>query len=128
MSICHKALASQLLAGLGTGKAIKYGPLSGKELKTAREANPRGYFTLLADAINKSRAPAFAGGSLKKAALLLEALSKNFPDSSAVKIHLAEAYGRLGRRDEAQALILPIVKSNPSDLFAAMVAAKLREK
>jgi tetratricopeptide (TPR) repeat protein len=127
LTASHKALAGQLLATLGMAKAMKYGPLANDELKKAQKAAPQGYFSLLVDAVNVSRAPVFAGGNLKKAATMLEKLSKDFPDSMDVKIHLAEAYARIGRRDEARTIITPIVKSNPSDLFAAKVAARVKE-
>ena len=124
----HKALASQLLAGLGMLKAMKYGPMSQDELKKAQKANPKGYFTLLDDAVNTSRAPVFAGGDLKKAIVMLEQMAKDFPDSVEVRIHLADAYIRVGKREEARAIIIPIVQGNPSDLFAAKVASRVKEK
>jgi tetratricopeptide (TPR) repeat protein len=127
LTASHKAFASQILAGLGMLKAMKWGPFSGDELKKAQKANPQGYFTLLADAVNSSQAPPFAGGDIKRAIRMFEKLSKDFPDSLVVKIHLADAYARTNRRDEARALISPIVKSNPSNLFAAKVAAKLKD-
>jgi tetratricopeptide (TPR) repeat protein len=127
LTASHKAFAYQLLASLGMLKAMKYGPLSGDELKKAQKANPQGYFTLMVDAVNASKAPPFAGGDLKRAILMFQKLSKDYPDSVEVRIHLADAYARTNKRDEARALIDPIVKSNPSNLFAAKVASKLMD-
>jgi hypothetical protein len=128
LTASHKSFASQVIASLGMLKAMKWGPLSEGELKNAQKANPQGYFSLLAEAVNTSRAPPFAGGNLKKAVVMLEKLAKDFPDSAEVKIHLADAYIRTGKRDEGRALILPIVQSNPSDLFAKKTAERLEQK
>jgi predicted Zn-dependent protease len=128
LTASHKALASQLLASLGMRKAIKYGPKAADELKKAQKANPQGYYSLLVEAINACQAPSFAGGNPKKAALLLEKMVKEFPDSADVRIHLADAYIRLDRYEEARNLILPIVKSDSLNLLAKKIAAKLPEK
>ena len=107
-------------------KGAKYGPRAASELKKAQKANPEGYYSLLVEAINACQAPSFAGGSPKKAALLLEKMANDFPDSADVRIHLADAYIRLARYEEASTLILPIVKSDSSNLLAKKIAAKLK--
>ena len=121
----HKSLASQLLASLGMGKAIKFGPLAASEIKKTQQAKPEGYFSILVEAVNANRAPAFAGGSPKKAVELFEKMAKTYPDSIDVKIHLADAYSQVGRRDEARKLIEPITAAFPSNLFAKKIAANL---
>jgi predicted Zn-dependent protease len=120
----HRALACQLIAGLGIGKGTTYGPREAKELEKARKANPRGYFSLLATAINTSQAPSFVGGSPEKAVVMLEKMENDFPDSIDVKIHLAAAYRRAKRREDAFALIQPIVKAFPANLLAQRVLAE----
>ena len=124
----HKALACQLLASVGMAKAIKYGPRAAEELKKAQKANPQGYYSQLVEAINACQAPSFAGGNPKKAVLILEKMATDFPDSADVKIHLADAYIQLDRKDDALTLLSSILKSSPSNLLAQKIAGKLREK
>ncbi len=121
----HKALVSQLLASLGVFKGAKFGPRAASELKKAQQANPQGYFSQLVEAINANRAPSFAGGSPKKAVELFEKMAKTFPDSIDVRIHLADAYAQVGRKDEARRTIDPITSAFPYNLLAKRVAANL---
>jgi predicted Zn-dependent protease len=121
----HKALVSQLLASLGMLKGAKYGPRAASELKKAQKANPEGYFTLLVTAINANRAPSFAGGSPKKAVELFEKMAKTFPDSIDVKIHLADAYIQVGRKEDARRTIDPLTAAFPYNLLAKKIAANL---
>jgi hypothetical protein len=125
LTASHKSLACQLLAGQSIGKGAIYGPRAAKELKKAQAANPQGYFSLLVEAINANQAPSFAGGSPKKAVILLEKMAMDFPDSIDVKIHLSEAYSKVGRTEDAYRLIMPITKAYPSNLLARRIAAKL---
>jgi tetratricopeptide (TPR) repeat protein len=121
----HKALASQLLASIGMAKAIKYGPRAAEELKKAQKANPQGYYSLLVEAINACQVPSFAGGDPKKAVLILEKMAKDFPDSADIKIHLADAYIRLDRKDDARRAIDSVTAAFPYNPLAKKVAAKL---
>lgn len=121
----HKALACQLLATQGISSGATYGPRAAKELKKAQAANPKGYFSLFVEAINTNQAPSFAGGNPKKAVVLLEKLADDFPDSIDVKIHLSEAYSKVGRSEDASRIITPIVQKFPSNLLARKIAAKL---
>lgn len=125
LTASHKALASQLLAAQSIGKGAIYGPRAAAEIKKSKVANPQGYFSLLIEAINANQAPSFAGGSSKKAVILLEKMEKDFPDSIDVKIHLSEAYIKVGRSEDAYRLIMPITKAYPSNLLARKIAAKL---
>ena len=124
----HKALASQLLAGLSISSGAMYGPRIATELKKAQKANPTGYYSLLVEAINVNQAPSFVGGSPKKAVVLLEKMALDFPDSIDVKIHLSEAYGKVGRFNEAMEVIKPIIKAHPDNLLARKIAAELLSK
>ncbi|MCU0608744.1 MAG: tetratricopeptide repeat protein [Chitinispirillaceae bacterium] len=128
LAASHRALVCQLLASTGIQNGALYGPRSASEVKKAKAANPKGYFALLAEAMNVSRAPAFAGGSPAKAAALLETLSSRFPDSIDVKIHLADAWSRSGRAADARKIITPIVDSFPANLLARKVAAGVRRE
>lgn len=128
LTASHKALVSQLLSGLGIRKGAFYGPRSATELKKAQKANPQGYFSLLVDAINMLKAPSFFGGNPKKAVAMLEKMAGTFPDSIDVKIHLADAYGTLGKRDDARMILAPIVTTYPLNLLARKVAATLKAK
>jgi hypothetical protein len=128
LTASHRALSCQLLAVQGFKNGAIYGPRAAKELKKAQRANPRGYYSLLIEAINANQAPSFAGGSPEKAVVLLEKMITVFPDSVDVKIHLAEAYGKVGRKDDAKRVILPIVKEYPANLLARKIAAKLSPK
>jgi hypothetical protein len=121
----HKALVCQLLASLGMLKGAKYGPRAASELKKAQKANPEGYFTLLVTAVNANRAPSFAGGSPKKAVELFEKMAKAFADSIDVKIHLADAYLQVGRKDDARKTIEPVTAAFPYNLLAKKIAANL---
>lgn len=125
LTASHKALASQLLAAQSIGKGAIYGPRAAAEIKKAQAANPQGYFSRLVGAINANQAPSFAGGSPKKAVVLLEKMANDFPDSIDVKIHLSEAYIKVGRSEDAYRLIMPITKAYPSNLLARKIAAKL---
>jgi tetratricopeptide (TPR) repeat protein len=124
----HKALASQLLASLGIIKGAKYGPRAASELKKAQNANPQGYFTQLVEAVNANRAPSFAGGSPKKAVELFEKMATTFPDSIDVKIHLADAYKQVGRKDDASKTIELVAAAFPYNLLAKKIAATVAEK
>jgi len=108
MAAVHRALACQLIAGQGIVKGAKYGPRAAAELKKARKANPQGYYSLLVEAINTSQAPSFAGGDPAKAALLLEKMEKEFPDSIDVKIHLSRAYRKAKRLADAAPKFNPL--------------------
>jgi predicted Zn-dependent protease len=125
LTASHKALACLLLASQSLGQGILYGPRSAKELKKAQSANPRGYFTLLVEAINLSQAPSFVGGNPQRAVVLLENMMKVFPDSIDVKIHLTAAYFKIGRISDARRLIAPIVNSNPRNLLGRKIAGML---
>jgi hypothetical protein len=124
LTASHKALACQLLAGLGISKGARYGPQAASELKKAQKANPQGYFSLLVEATNSNQAPAFAGGSPAKAVLILEKMAAEFPDSVPVKIHLSDAYIKVGRSEEARRLLGSIIQKYPLDLLARKIAAK----
>lgn len=128
LTASHKALVSQLLSGLGIRKGALYGPRSATELKKAQKANPEGYFSLLVDAITTLKAPSFVGGNPKKAVTMFEKMVRTFPDSIDVKIHLADAYGTLGRRNDAQMILAPVVTTYPSNLLARKIAATLKAK
>jgi hypothetical protein len=128
LTATHKALASQLLAGMGIGKGAVYGPRVAMELQKAQKTNPQGYFSLLVDAINTNQAPSFAGGNPKKAAVMLEKMAALFPDSIDVTIHLADAYRKTGRLEEARNILFPLVKTHPSNLLARKFAAQLPPK
>ena len=128
MAAGHRALACQLIAGQGIVKGAKYGPRAAAELKKARKANPQGYYSLLVEAINTSQAPSFAGGDPAKAALLLEKMEKEFPDSIDVKIHLSRAYRKAKRLADARAEIQPIIKAHPKNLLARMVWDETMQK
>ncbi|NLD94660.1 MAG: tetratricopeptide repeat protein [Fibrobacter sp.] len=125
LTASYKALAYQLMAGQGINNGAINGPLAAKELKKAQKANPKGYYTLLVEAINANQAPSFAGGSPQKAIVLFEKMISAFPDSVDVKIHLAEAYGKAGRKEDARQLIAPVVKEYPSNLLAWTIADRL---
>jgi tetratricopeptide (TPR) repeat protein len=125
LTASHKALSCQLLAGQNIGKGAIYGPRAAKELKKAQSENPQGYFSLLVEAINANQAPSFAGGSPKKAVILLEKMATDFPDSIDVKIHLSEAYSKIGRSEDARYLIEPIVNSQPFNLLARKIAKRV---
>jgi predicted Zn-dependent protease len=58
----------------------------------------------------------------KKALVLLQNMAKIFPDSIDVKIHLSDAYSKVGRSEEARRLIEPIVNSQPFNLLARKIA------
>ena len=118
----HRALACQLIAGLGFRKGMVYGPRSAKEIRKAKEADPGGYFSLLAEALSMCRTPKFAGGNLAKGVVMLEKTAAQFPDSVDVKTHLAYAYHKTGRGADARRLIAPIVKAYPANLLARKVA------
>jgi hypothetical protein len=128
LTASHKALASQLLAGQGMRKGVIYGPRAGAELKKAQKANPLGYYPQLVEAINANQAPSFAGGNPKKAVALLEKMAVIFPDSIDVKIHLADAYLHVGRKEDGRNLLVSIVNSYPSNLLAYKIAGKLALK
>lgn len=125
LTASHKALACQLLAGQSISNGAIYGPRAAAELKKAKGANPQGYFSRFVEAINTNQAPSFAGGSPKKAVVLLEKMAKDFPDSIDVKIHLSEAYMKVGRTEDASGIIMPIVKEYPDNLLTRKIAAKL---
>lgn len=125
LTASHKALACQILAVRGIKNGAIYGPRAAQELKKAQTANPQGYFSLLVEAINTNQAPSFAGGNPKKAVILLEKLATTFPDSIDVRIHLSDAYIKIGRPEDARRLIIPIIQAFPSDLLARKIAAKL---
>jgi tetratricopeptide (TPR) repeat protein len=127
LAASYAALSCQLLASQGIRNGAVYGPRAAAELKKAQKANPQGYFSRLVEAINANQAPAFAGGNLKKAVVLLEKMKADFPDSIDVTIHLSNAYSKVGRREEARTLIEPILKTFPSNLLAQKVAAQLPE-
>lgn len=124
LTASHKALASQLLAAQGAVKGMVYGPRSAREAKRAQEANPKGYFSLLTEAVNASQAPKFAGGDPEKAVVAFEKMMKEFPDSIDVQIHLALSYINTGRMEDARIMITPIVGAHPANLFARKVAAE----
>jgi len=121
----YKALAYQLMAGQGINNGALNGPLAGKELKKAQKANPKGYYSQLVEGINTNQAPSFVGGSPKKAIALFEKMTKIFPDSADVKIHLSEAYGKTKRKEDAQRLIESVVKAYPANLLARKIAKQL---
>lgn len=128
LTASHKALASQLLASQGINNGMIYGPRAAKELKKAQAARPKGYFSLLVEAVNISQAPSFAGGNPEKAVTLLKKLATAFPDSIDVTTHLSDALIKAGRPEEARELILPVIKTHPSNLLARKVAAGLHSK
>jgi tetratricopeptide (TPR) repeat protein len=125
LTASHKALACQLMAGQSISKGAVFGPRAAGELKKAQALNPQGYYSLLIGAINANQAPSFAGGNPKKAVILLEKMATDFPDSTDVKIHLADAYSKVGRSEDAYRLITLVTKANPSNLLARKIAAKL---
>lgn len=120
-----KALAYQLMAGQGINNGAINGPLAAKELKKAQRVNPKGYYSLLVEAINANQAPSFAGGSPQKAIMLFEKILSAFPDSTDVKIHLSEAYVKVGRTADARRLITPVVNEYPANLLARRIADRL---
>jgi hypothetical protein len=122
LAASHRALSSQLLAGLGVRKGMVYGPKSAREISKAKKADSTGYFTLLAEALSRCRAPKFAGGDLAKGVVMLEKTAGQFPDSADVKIHLAYVYWKAGRGADARRCIAPIVKCFPANLLARKVA------
>jgi predicted Zn-dependent protease len=105
-----------------------YGPRSAKEIRKAKEADSGGYFSLLAEALSLCWAPKFAGGNVKKGAMMLDKMAGQFPDSVDVRIHLAYAYWESGRGADARRLIAPIVKAYPANLLARKVAQDAAEK
>lgn len=126
LTASHKALVCQLLAGQSISKGAVFGPRAALELRKARTANPQGYYSRLVEAINANQAPSFAGGNHKKAAVLLEKMTMDFPDSIDVKIHLADAYGKVGRPEDARGLIGPIIMNQPFNLLAKKIAKLVR--
>lgn len=127
LTITHRALACQLMATLGIRGGTKYGPRAAAELKKAKEVNGSGYYTRLVDAINFNQAPAFAGGNPAKALELLQKLSVEYPDSTDVKIHLADSLRKNKKNDAAALLILPIVKSIPKNMLAQKVMKSIKK-
>lgn len=125
LTASHKALAYQLMAGQGINNGALNGPLAGKELKKVQKANPKGYYSLLIEGINAYQAPSFVGGSPQKAIAIFEKMTGVFPDSVDIKIHLAEAYGKAKRKEDALRLIDSVVKAYPTNLFARKTAARL---
>ncbi len=128
LTASYKALAYQLMAGQGINNGAINGPLAAKELKKAQKTNPDGYYTLLVEAINANQAPSFAGGNPQKAIMLFEKMVTAFPDSVDVKIHLADAYNKVKRYEDAKRLITMVVKENPLNLLAKTIADKLTDK
>jgi tetratricopeptide (TPR) repeat protein len=128
LTASYKALAYQLMAGQGINNGALNGPLAGKELKKAQKANPKGYYSLLIDGINANQAPSFVGGSPQKAIALFEKMIATFPDSVDVKIHLAEAYSKVKRKEDALRLIEPVVKTYPANLLARKIAERLNNQ
>jgi hypothetical protein len=124
----HKALACQLIYVQGGMIALKFGFRSARERKKANRANAQGYFTLMIEALNTERAPSIAGGNPKKAVTLFEQMAARFPDSIDVKIQLADAYMRVGRKDDGRKLIEPIAAARPDNLLARKVAMGIRGK
>ncbi len=125
LTASYKALAYQLMAGQGINNGAINGPLAAKELKKAQQANPKGYYTLLVEAINANQAPSFAGGSTQKAITLFEKMITMFPDSVDVKTHLSDAYGKAKRKEDAKRLITSVVKEYPANLLARTIAERL---
>ncbi|MBP7461903.1 MAG: tetratricopeptide repeat protein [Candidatus Delongbacteria bacterium] len=124
----YKGLAAQILAGLGLRSGITYGPRASSELKKALKINPHGYLSRLADAVYINQAPKFAGGNPKQAVLRLEDLAQEFPDSVVVKIHLASAYCRAGRPNQALSLINSVLAEFPQHLLARKIAGTINSK
>jgi len=54
-----------------------------------------------------------------------EKMAKTFPDSIDVKIHLADAYTQVGRKDDARKTIDPVTAVFPYNLLAKKIAANL---
>jgi hypothetical protein len=127
LAASHRALASQLLAGLGLRKGMVYGPRSAREIRKAKKADSAGYFSLLAEALSMCRAPKFAGGDPKKGVVVLETMAGQFPDSVDVKIHLAYAYGKAGREADARRCIEPLVKDCPDNLLARKISKDIEK-
>ncbi|HMA65393.1 MAG: tetratricopeptide repeat protein [Fibrobacterota bacterium] len=128
LTASFKALAYQLMAGQGINNGALNGPLAGKELKKAQKANPKGYYSLLVEAINVNQAPSFVGGSPQKAIVLFEKMIPVFPDSIDVKTHLADAYGKAKRKEDAKRLIATVVKEYPANLLARTIAERLNNQ
>jgi len=128
LAASHRALASQLLAGLGARKGMVYGPKSAWEIHKAKKADSAGYFSLLAEALSLCRAPKFAGGDPAKGATMLEKMAGQFPDSVDVKIHLAYAYRKTGRGADARRCIAPVVNDFPANLLARKTAKDITGK
>jgi len=124
----HRALANQLLATLGMGGGMKYGPKSATELKKAKQLQPYGYYTLLTEALNYNQAPPIAGGNPLKAVVSLDSLARRFPDSAEVKIHLADACRKTGSPERGRMLIAQVLAANPQDLLAKRVSDSLNGK
>jgi len=124
----YKALAAQILAGLGLRSGITYGPRASSELKKALKVNPHGYLSRLAEAIYINQAPKFAGGNPNQAALRLEELEGDFPDSVVVRIHLTSAYSRTGRQSQALTLINSVLVEFPKHLLARKIAKTIENK
>lgn len=128
LTASFKALAYQLMAGQGINNGALNGPLAGKELKKAQKANPQGYYSRLIEGINAYQAPSFVGGSPQKAITIFEKMTASFPDSVDIKIHLATAYSKAKRMEDAQRMIDSIVKAYPANLLARKTAEQLNKQ
>lgn len=128
LAITHRAFACQLMATLGIRGGTKYGPRAAAELKKAKEVNGTGYYTRLVEAINFNQAPSFAGGNPAKALELLQNLRAEYPDSTDVKIHLADSLRKNKKSDAAATEILPVVKSNPRNLLAQKILKNIKNE
>jgi tetratricopeptide (TPR) repeat protein len=126
LTASYKTLVYQVLSGLGIRQGALYGPKTVTELNKAKKLQPQGYYPLLCSAINLNQAPSFAGGNPSKAVTELQNLTRQFPDSSDVKIHLADAYIKTGNHEEARRLLDNVTKEQPHNLLAQKIVRKLK--
>lgn len=117
LSTAVKALAFQTLASQGVRRAIKNGPKAAEAAEWLRKQEPAGYWTRLVTALNQLGAPSFAGGDPDKALAGLQAMAKDYPDSIAVSIHLAQAYSKLKKETEAKNVLRNACRKWPNDLW-----------
>jgi tetratricopeptide (TPR) repeat protein len=118
LSVAVRGLAYQMLAGQGVRSAIKNGPKASEVVSWLEKAAPNAYWTHFVRAVNELKAPGFAGGDEKKALIAFQALATEYPDSTAVTLHLALALAATGQKEKSLSVIREITRKYPNDLWA----------
>jgi len=113
-----RAYVNQLISGTGVKNGAVYGPRTAENLAIVKKLRPLSFEARYIESVNLLEMPAFVGGNPGRAARQLEALVRDYPDSSHAAVMFARALARTGKKEEAAELIDKVLKADPANLLA----------